>query len=110
MAIRFTVRVLLRDAESAEYDTLHLKMAEEGFSKFVKGASGTDYALPEAEYNLIGEFSAGDVLRRAKRAAKSTGRSFEVLVSPCEEPRLWSGLNEADFVEALIEAASHPSR
>lgn len=90
---KFTVRIVLLDTENdwEIYDKLHKAMEKEGFSKTIIGNNGKEYHLPDAEYNLIGEYSAENVMNMSKRAAATTGREYSVLITP-SSGRYWHNL------------------
>lgn len=53
---KFIVRVELRNSESADYDQLHEKMADNKFYKFAQfNGSEQFFSLPSAEYMFFGE-------------------------------------------------------
>ena len=88
----FTTRVELHDAVRGDYNTLHERMARQGFSRTIVGDS-TRYQLPTAEYNLSGQLTKQQVLNKAKAAAGSVKSSYEVLVTK-SNGRTWYGLPE----------------
>lgn len=78
---KFTVRVELHDGRERDYTQLHEAMRDEGFSHAIRDSDGTEYYLPTAEYNFDGDAGRNQVLNAAKRAADTTGRGFEVIVT-----------------------------
>jgi len=88
---RFTTRVELHYAGDEDYTNLHAAMGAEGFSRLITSDDGATYHLPTAEYNFEGDMTRGEVLEAAKRAAKSTGRDAEILVTE-SAGRTWSNL------------------
>lgn len=78
---KFITRVLLKKADSDDYDNLYEAMRQKGFSKFISAGDGTKYELPPAEYSLEGSIDRGAVLDRATTAAKSTGLAYSILVT-----------------------------
>ena len=88
---KFTTRVELHDADDTDYDDLHEYMRDEGFTRTIE-ADGKRYRIPPAEYNRVAELSCDDVRSAAVRAAKKTGKTYEVLVT--EGTRCWIGLEE----------------
>ena len=88
----FTTRVELHDASGDDYTNLHEAMQGEGFSRLIQGSKGK-YRLPWGEYNFEGDQDSSHVLEAAKRAAKSTGCEFEVLVTESVR-RAWQGLDK----------------
>jgi len=91
---RYTVRVELHDAERDDYDELHTAMEDEGFSREVTSDDGKTYHLPWAEYNRDTASSRSAVLDSAKRAAETTGKEYEVLVTE-SAGRVWYNLSHA---------------
>lgn len=89
----FTVRVELHEpVNPADYETLHAAMTKAGFARTIKREGEPSYHLPQAEYNEVGEFTADQVLERAKAAAATTRCKFSVLVTKSEESRKWYNL------------------
>lgn len=74
-----------------EYEELHAAMEREGFSRVITASDGITYCLPRAEYNFVGNHTRAQVLAAAQRAANSTGRESEILVTK-SAGRTWSGL------------------
>jgi hypothetical protein len=91
---KFTVRVELHGASITAYPILHDAMGKAGFSQTIKGANGRVFALPQAEYNFVGDTSIKDVLSKARQVAAQTGREFEILVTQVAEHRRWYALSE----------------
>ena len=89
----FTTRVELHSADWGDYTTLHTEMKRQGFRQTITSDNGKTYALPTAEYDLVGQISRQDVLNRAKAAADKTLRSYEVIVTE-SAGRTWSGLQQ----------------
>ena len=89
---RFTTRVELHDAQSEDYDLLHAYMEIQSFSRTITGSDGTEYQMPPAEYNLIGDHTIEEVRVKAQWAANLTGKTHEILVT--EGTRCWIGLKE----------------
>lgn len=77
----FTTRVELHLGTPADYDTLHRAMEAEGFSRVIQGSNGVWYQLPTAEYNRESNLTIEQIRESARRAANSTGRNNDVLVS-----------------------------
>lgn len=91
---RFTVRVELHDGEGM-YDDLHEEMEERKFKKTIKNdKTGKVYELPEAEYNIEGDFTKYVVLNKAKAAVAAIELTASILVTE-SLGRTWSGLEEA---------------
>lgn len=95
MEDRFTTRVLLHNAESEDYENLHEFMEAEGFTRTIISDSGIEYHLPDAEYNLIGNYTGDTVRTMAKAAANKTKKKNAVLVTP-SNGRHWSGLDKVE--------------
>lgn len=98
----FTTRVELHKAAEKEYERLHEAMEAEGFSRTITTTSGREYHLPTAEYSFKGESTIEDVLAAAKRAAKTTGKVSEILVTESKSRR-HSGLTEVTKPETPKE-------
>lgn len=89
----FTVRVVLYNADSDDYEELYEYMDSEGFDKTITSNKGVTYQLPDAEYNYEGSISRSDVLNKAKSAAAKTQNRFSVLVTE-SNGRIWHNLDE----------------
>jgi hypothetical protein len=76
----FITRVELHAASERDYENLHVAMRKQGFSRTITSDAGKIYNLPPAEYHLSDNIARSEVLKRAKSAAASTGRSAEVVV------------------------------
>ena len=90
----FTTRVLLHGADADDYESLHSCMEDEGFTRIIS-SDDADYCLPEAEYNIVGEFPRSQVLDKAKTAAANTRKKYQILVTQ-SAGRTWHGLDKAD--------------
>ena len=90
----FMTRVELHDANWNDYVNLHAAMAKQGFTTTITGSNGIVYDLPPAEYHLIGNLAANDVLARAQTAAGTVKRSHAVIVSETVGST-WNGLKVA---------------
>ena len=90
----FTVRVELHSADEPDYELLHSKMEEAGFTRTIEGRGKKLWAFPKAEYNLEGGGDKQDVLKAARAAAESTGRKYSILVTE-SNGRTWWNLPEA---------------
>jgi hypothetical protein len=88
----FTVRVELTDADWEEYDVLHEQMENRGFSRTITNDSGTEYQLPDAEYNFEGNKTRSEVLALAKAASAETGKRHKILVTE-SKGRTWFQLD-----------------
>ena len=76
---RFIARVELHNATYSDYETLHAAMQQEGFSRFIQADSGAFSHLPTAMYHGDGNVTSVQALEGAKRAAATTGKSFEAI-------------------------------
>lgn len=92
---KFTIRVELIDANSAAYEALHERMKLQGFSRTIESGDGELYHLPDAEYELVGEFNRKEVLGKAKSAAETVTIRYRLLVTE-SKGRVWYGLRRAD--------------
>jgi hypothetical protein len=92
----FTVRVELHDAEDEDYETLHEKMAEKGFVRWVKDGEGNKSKLPTAEYNMQdSNLKRSDILNRAKAAADAAKPKPAPWIIVTESAgRSWTGLKD----------------
>lgn len=90
----FTVRVVLKDGEWEDYDTLYAAMEILGFEKTITGSSGTVYELPPAEYAITIEKTAEDVRDMAEAAADTTTLKNSIFVTESVR-RVWTGLVKA---------------
>jgi hypothetical protein len=91
---RFTVRVELHgDASGEVYKTLHTAMEMEGFTRTItETATGLEFQLPMAEYNITADRTKSQILSSAKRAARQVNRSFSILVTK-SAGRIWYNLD-----------------
>jgi thymidine phosphorylase len=90
----FTTRVELHGAISSDYETLHQKMAAQGFSRIITADDGKRYWLPPAEYNYEATATRDQVLAKARAAASQVKTSFAVVVTEAGA-RTWYGLKAA---------------
>ena len=91
---QYTVRVELHHADDNDYETLHMMMELEGFSREILSKEGKTYHLPPAEYDRNGNLTPAQVLASAKSAAAATGCEASVLVTRTDY-RMWSNLEAA---------------
>lgn len=89
----FTVRVVLYEAEWKHYDKLYENMEKEGFTDEITDSSGTTYELPDGEYNITSTLDKSDILAMAKKAARSTGKDYSILVT-MSNGRTWFNLKK----------------
>jgi len=90
---KYTVRIVLHDADSDDYDELYEAMDEEGFSDEIASNAGKTYKMPDGEYDISGSLEIDDVLKKAKNAASKTRKKFAVLVTQSSK-RTWDGLEK----------------
>ena len=89
----FTTRVELHDAGSDDYETPHVAMEAEGFSRTITSDDNVRYHLPTAEYSRVGSATRAQVLESAERAASRTNKKYAVLVTE-SNGRTWTGLGK----------------
>lgn len=90
----YTVRVELHGADGGdEYEDLHEAMRLQGFSRSIN-IDNVRYKLPTAEYSIVSDISAHEVLRKAQAAANSVQPAPQpsILVTGSAYPRVHSGL------------------
>lgn len=91
---KFTTRIELHNVEGGDqYEKLHKEMENEGFSKTIKNENGTEYYLPNAEYNKEGDFERDVVLNSAKKACNKVGEKYSILVTE-SNGRTWYNLEK----------------
>jgi hypothetical protein len=91
---RFTVRVELHQANEDDYDLLHHRMEERGFSRQITGNDGVTYHLPPAEYNFISSDTAEVIRDKVLSIAKTVKPKPGILVT--QGARAWTGLVKVD--------------
>ena len=75
-----------------DYEKLHAEMAKQGFVRTIVSDDNVTYHLPTAEYNLVANnFTLGQVLEKAKVAAKQTGKENSIIVTEANG-RTWHNL------------------
>lgn len=91
----FTVRILLKgNPPPSEYGRLYNEMDKKHFTRTIESNDGIIYDLPDAEYNIIGNYDRGTVLNLAKEAVRSVGKGdAEILVTE-SAGRTWSNLKK----------------
>lgn len=90
----YTVRVELHEADdSDDYERLHKQMRVQGFSRSL-GIDGVRYQLPTAEYSMVSDLTAEEILTKAQTAANKVQPYPEpsILVTGSPTPRVFSGL------------------
>lgn len=90
---KFTTRIVLHDAEWEDYSDLYTYMEQEGFTDEITSSDGTTYKLPDAEYEISGNFDLDAVMAKAKRAAVKTGKKYKVFITQ-SAGRKWVGLDK----------------
>ncbi len=90
---KFTVRIVLHDGNSNDYNILYDAMDKEGFSDVISSSDGIDYKMPDGEYNIQGIHTKENILDKAKRAIGSTHLEGSVLVTE-SNGRTWSNLDK----------------
>jgi len=95
--MHYLARVTIHNGSYDEYETLHASMKALGFVRYIRGAKGSYYWLPDATY--VGE-SANDgptvreQISRAAAAAAPSKAAPEVVLTVRGES-WWSGLRVA---------------
>ncbi len=87
----FMTRVELHDATYYDYESLHVAMEKEGFSRTIVSNQGATYNLPTAEYYRSSQLTIDQILASAERAAASTRKNYGVIVTESNGIR-WNGL------------------
>ncbi len=64
----YTVRVEMHGASEAEYETLHIRMANAGFSRTITDDKGQAWHLPSAEYNTVNGIEDGALFVQGVKA------------------------------------------
>lgn len=90
---KYTVRIVLHDGDSNDYNILYDAMDKEGFSDVISSSDGIDYKMPDGEYNIQGIYTKENILDKAKRAISSTHLEGSVLVTK-SNGRTWSNLDK----------------
>jgi hypothetical protein len=89
----FMTRVELHDASYSDYEELHVAMETEGFDRNITSDDGVTYYLPPAEYYCDVQLTRQQVLEKAKRAARTTQKSFSAVVTE-SKGIAWTGLSK----------------
>jgi len=89
---KFTVRIVLHDADWDDYNKLYEEMDKEGFTDEITSNKGVTYKLPDGEYRISGTLKKSEVLDKAKRAAAKTKKKYAVLVTR-SAGRIWHNLD-----------------
>jgi hypothetical protein len=88
----FIARVELHSASYADYESLHIYMRQNGYSRVIKADAGNTYQLPTGTYvSLTSMSSTSDALQAAVTAANATGKNSSVIVAEWNSAR-WQGL------------------
>ncbi|WP_311746832.1 hypothetical protein [Proteus penneri] len=90
---RYTVRIELPNADYDDYQSLHERMSNNGFHKYIKSDDGVWFNLPDAEYNYDGDLDIDGVFQSAVNVAKSVKANAKVLVTE-SAGRKWSNLDK----------------
>ena len=85
----FTTRVELHGATGDHYTRLHEAMERAGFRRWIVGRNSSRYALPTAEYDFSGTYTASQVRDLAKGIADNVKLGAWVLVTEAGE-RAWT--------------------
>lgn len=89
----FTTRIELKGvSDMTTYNLLHKEMDNQGFSRYITSDDGVKYNLPNAEYNISGNFDRLSVLEKAKVAVGNIGVSGSILVTE-SNGRTWNNLD-----------------
>ncbi len=91
---RATVRIELHYATENDYETLHQKMRQKGFSRIITTNEKVSYILPRGEYNYVGNKNQEEIFSLAQDAANATKRANAILVT-MSVSRRWDGLQKA---------------
>ena len=91
MARTFTTRVVLHNANWANYQVLYDEMAKLKFTDEIRGDNGVVYKMPDGEYTSWGDLTAVQVRDLASAAAVKTGKPFAVFVTEAVQ-QCWVGL------------------
>jgi hypothetical protein len=85
---KFMTRIELHDADSNDYETLHLEMQKKGFDKTIKDNVNKEYHLPNGEYYFnkpiqvhLTKDDYEIVLEKAISAAEKTKKEFSIITS-----------------------------
>lgn len=90
----FLTRIELHKADEPFYETLHSKMAEQGFLRVIQGDDKVIYQLPTAEYCKVTNDVFDKVYLDANNAAKSVGKKYMIVVTQVQYMR-WDHLSPA---------------
>ena len=88
---RFTIRVELHAATSADYSQLHERLARIGITDIIADDAGNRYKMPPGEYNYEGAATLEQVLASAQNSASQSNRKWAVFVTEALK-RSWDGL------------------
>lgn len=87
----FIIRVVLHNADAADYMKLQQALAAFGVVDVIKAADGNLYKLPPAEYCYTGNETPEIVRQGCVNIANSIGRQCAVLVTQASHV-VWQGL------------------
>lgn len=89
----YIARVELHSASYDDYEELHDKMGQQGFSRQIRGSDGKEYHLPTGTYIMRNANVPGsDALNRAGNAAEQTGKKSSIIVAEWDSAT-WRGLS-----------------
>ena len=92
---KFTTCVRLKSTSPEAHRILFEEMEAQGFSRAIEAADGRRYAMPDSEFDFIGDLERKDVLERAKNAVLKTGSPASILVTE-SKGRIWYGLDAVE--------------
>lgn len=87
----FTIRVELVNAPADAYERLRAELENKGFTRKIRSNDGTEYILPQAEFNFSGSIPKSEVLELAKQAVATAGSPARLLVTE-SAGRTWHNL------------------
>lgn len=88
---RFTIRVVLYDANLSHYHKLYTEMAKYGFTDEIMGDDGQVYKMAPGDYDFAGNWTSVEVRSIASTAAAAAGSKYAVFVTEVVS-RAWLGL------------------
>jgi len=89
----FTIRIELVGANATAYENLQRQMESKGFSSVIRSNDGTEYVLPQEEFNFAGSIPRTEVLELAKQATATVGTPARLLVTE-SAGRTWHNLSK----------------
>jgi hypothetical protein len=91
----YIVRVELHQATSADYETLHTKMDQAGFSRKIKAGDGQVYMLPTAEYSYTNTTIDREEVRTKVNSIASSVKINPAVLVTASNGSCWIGLKTA---------------